>query len=210
MWGPLGRGMDAIRHTPARRRARLGLLGAGLVIVLVGLRGPAIVNDLGIFQRLGASSRSARPADVPPMSQPVTVLVERRLQLMDAQLQAPQPTPPSAPPASLYTAQGLRDPLESLFPPEPPPATMAAEPNPQPTYQPPSSPPSLTVQGLLWGMSAPKAIINGQVCKVGDTVSGATITSITRHGIEVEFQGATYLTTVKGTMTMLSQGAQGR
>ncbi len=208
--------MDATRQTPMKRYAMLGLLGVCVVLLFVGLRGSAASKVIGLFQRLGAS-RSARPDD-PSVSQPLPVLVERHLQLMNQQLQAAQPissqaaksAPSSEPPANpLYTAQALRDPLESLFPPETQAVPVAGPPLP-PIYQPPSYPPSLMVQGMLWGADSPKAIINGQVCKVGDNVSGATITSITRQGIEVEFQGARYLTTAKGTTTMLSQGAQGR
>ncbi|MCK9572331.1 MAG: general secretion pathway protein GspB [Candidatus Omnitrophica bacterium] len=50
-----------------------------------------------------------------------------------------------------------------------------------------SMPPELKVNGLVWGSDSPLAIINGQVCKVGDTIENARIESIDKNGVVIEF-----------------------
>jgi len=49
------------------------------------------------------------------------------------------------------------------------------------------TPPELIVSGLVWGSNSPLAIINGQVCKVGDMIENARIESIDKNGVVVEF-----------------------
>jgi len=49
------------------------------------------------------------------------------------------------------------------------------------------TPPELIVSGLVWGSDSPLAIINGQVCKVGDMIENARIESIDKNGVVVEF-----------------------
>ena len=102
-----------------------------------------------------------------------------------------------------YTAHALRDPLKSLLPEAPSrPKELLQEPlNDQiATDTPALAPPPLTVQGVLWGGPRPSAIINGEVYGVGATVDGATITSIGRNGVEVDFGGnKIHLTTIPGS-----------
>jgi len=52
-----------------------------------------------------------------------------------------------------------------------------------------SEPPSLSIAGLIWNSDHPQAIINGEVVGVGDVVADAEITSISKAGIEVAFEG---------------------
>lgn len=52
--------------------------------------------------------------------------------------------------------------------------------------------PSLTIQGIVWGGSAPLGIINDKVVKVGDTIEGVKIIKIDRDGIKVLYHGREY------------------
>jgi len=52
-----------------------------------------------------------------------------------------------------------------------------------------SMPPSLEIQGIAWGGSFPQAIINNQVVKIGDVLSGAEIINISKEGVTVLYSG---------------------
>lgn len=85
-----------------------------------------------------------------------------------------------------------------------PPAAVqqAVRPPPTPKAEEPAEPvrpmPTLTVQGVFWGITPPRAIVNDQILTPGDTIQGVTILSIDRHGVTVEFQGTrTVLTPAK-------------
>lgn len=51
----------------------------------------------------------------------------------------------------------------------------------------------LTVTGLVWGGDEPKAIINGEIYGIGDTINDAQIIEITKEGIKVSYQGTEHL-----------------
>ncbi|PIQ86785.1 MAG: hypothetical protein COV73_04175 [Candidatus Omnitrophica bacterium CG11_big_fil_rev_8_21_14_0_20_43_6] len=48
------------------------------------------------------------------------------------------------------------------------------------------------VQGIIWGVSIPQAIINDQVVTVGDLVEGAKILAIDKKGITLSYYGQTF------------------
>ncbi len=50
--------------------------------------------------------------------------------------------------------------------------------------------PAMTVQGIFWGTTPPRAIVNNQILTEGDTIEGVRVITIDREGITVEFQGA--------------------
>ncbi len=50
-------------------------------------------------------------------------------------------------------------------------------------------PPSLQLQGILLGSTRPQVIINRQILSVGDKIEGATVTSVTKEGALVSFEG---------------------
>ena len=79
-----------------------------------------------------------------------------------------------------YTAQDFADPFRLL------PKTEAKTDNRQ-EFKKELVLPELMVTGLVWGSSSPLAIINGQVCKVGDTIENARIENISKNGVVVEF-----------------------
>jgi hypothetical protein len=173
----------------------------GLVLVLLLL--------LAISLRVAGKGVGRRVEDRPQTqagSQPLPAVVVERLKRIEAPLQSLEGDAPASPRAAepLYTASAMRDPLQSLLPPEESVAMSTMMEATAPTPHAPQ-PPVVALQGVFWGGAQPTAIINGQVYGVGDTVSGATIRVINRRGIELEFQGTTYLMTMQGTMTMLSQ-----
>ncbi len=47
----------------------------------------------------------------------------------------------------------------------------------------------LRLQGIVWGVQPPKAIINDRIVTIGESVNGAQIMAIDRDGITVEYQG---------------------
>jgi len=121
--------------------------------------------------------------------------------VMGTTSRARQAAPPTTVPAQApvvkptdqarYTASDLRDPLQSLLPePRKPEATRPQESHTV-SARAPSPPPSLRLEGVVWGGAEPKAIIGQGVYGVGAVVEGATIKSIGRDGITVEFQGQT-------------------
>lgn len=104
------------------------------------------------------------------------------------------------------TTQEKRPKLVEINPPEvPPPAPkpqplaqpVVPQPPPvaQPVYQPPPPPrpvmPSLKVTGLVWNTDQPRAIINGQIVGIGDTVQDVKILNISKDSIEILFDGET-------------------
>jgi hypothetical protein len=49
-----------------------------------------------------------------------------------------------------------------------------------------------TVQGIIWGVKVPQAIINNQVLTIGDLIEGAEILSIEKSGVTLIFSGSVY------------------
>lgn len=47
----------------------------------------------------------------------------------------------------------------------------------------------LKVQGIIWGVKTPQAIINDQIFTVGELIEGAEILSIEKKGITLSFNG---------------------
>lgn len=49
--------------------------------------------------------------------------------------------------------------------------------------------PSLTLQGIFWGIPRPQAIINRKIVSVGDTVEQTQVVAVTREGVTVSYNG---------------------
>lgn len=66
-----------------------------------------------------------------------------------------------------------------------------------------------TVEGLIWGISNPKAIINGNIYslgdKLGDKFGGAEIAKISKDGITLIFQDEEYVITTKPVLSIKSE-----
>ncbi|MDD5130227.1 MAG: hypothetical protein PHS66_04150 [Candidatus Omnitrophica bacterium] len=50
----------------------------------------------------------------------------------------------------------------------------------------------LKVQGIIWGVKVPQAIINDKVLTIGDLIEGAEIVSIEKTGVTLSFNGAIF------------------
>jgi hypothetical protein len=101
-----------------------------------------------------------------------------------ASVNAPAVAAPASAPA--YTAFDRRDPFKSYLP---KPAAPDSQPGAAAVKAPPPPPPQLRVEGLLWGDSQPKAIINGKLYQVDDRVQGVRILAISRAGVTIEHMG---------------------
>lgn len=89
----------------------------------------------------------------------------------------------SAPPAAAPSlALPARDPFR-------PPAAVASRITfPQADASTASAGPA-RLQGILWGVETPRAIVNDRIVGVGESVDGIHIVAITADGVVVEYQG---------------------
>ena len=149
----------------------------------------------GLLQKNGSGVRGflTQLVGTTPQGSSSSTTLQQRLDAMD-QLGGRGSTTRSAlaPPTDLpgYSALGLRDPLRSFLPEDlevPVAPTPPAPVKPQPI---PTPPPAPTIQGVVVGSDTSNAIINGEVYKVGDVLSGSKILSIDRQSITIEYHGA--------------------
>lgn len=175
---------------------KYGVVGLLLVFALIFSRS---LKSLGI---LGGSRAPATPGVAQSgapidLSKPIGQTLQEHWSKMDPLVALATPpaakAPASAEAGPVYTAQTLRDPLKKLLPAPTPPVTArpAGAADGSQAKKAAVKPPVLTVQGLWWGQTEPRAIINGNVYAVGDTVEGAMIRTINRDGVLVEFGGTT-------------------
>ncbi len=54
----------------------------------------------------------------------------------------------------------------------------------------------LKVQGIVWGVKTPQAIINNKILMIGDLIDGAEIVNIEKSGVTLSFAGAEFVLTV--------------
>ena len=47
----------------------------------------------------------------------------------------------------------------------------------------------LRLQGIVWGIQPPRAIVNDRILTAGDTVAGGQVVAIDPEGVTVEYQG---------------------
>jgi hypothetical protein len=103
-----------------------------------------------------------------------------------------------------YKSAALRDPFSTYFVKEEPKDT------PQDKIAQASSLPKfdtskLKVQGIIWGVKNPQAIINDQVLTVGSTIEGAEILSIEKKGITLSFNGVVFDLISPGQTALLNK-----
>ena len=91
-----------------------------------------------------------------------------------------------------YTAGDFRDPLVSLLP---TPKVESSVADGAAQTPPPETPvaPAVSVEGVFWGGSRPQVLIDGRLYGIGDTVGGSRIVAITREGVTVVNQSATFV-----------------
>jgi len=208
--------VDAAKKASVEKKIVLGLLGlfgltlSGALRGVVGTHGSSTVSAPVI----------ASVATTPPPAQPLAirhVMSQAIKKVEDAvafETRSPAPSAERSGSTSerLYTAQALRDPMESLMPQELP--KVAATPA-APQYAPeapPEPPPALRVRGVLWGGKDAQAIINDKVYRIGDMVAGVKILAIDRRGVTVEYRGAPmmYTTAAQTTETGRTPARQAR
>lgn len=184
--------MDADRRADREKRIVIVLAAVFAVTFLGSLR------RLGMFNRRPASRAGGGSQDTVNVSKPIRVLLQEQWQQTAAVVEELGGTTRGIAPSGatpLYAAAALRDPLKSLLPSAPP----APSPRGQPVVAPPApspspdAPPTLSIQGLVWGGPAPKAIINDAVYAIGERVAGVTILAIDRGGVTIEHLGAAVL-----------------
>ena len=49
--------------------------------------------------------------------------------------------------------------------------------------------PTFAVSGIVWGQASPRAIIDGEVYRIGDTIKGALILNIDNNGVYMTYRG---------------------
>lgn len=112
-----------------------------------------------------------------------------------------------------YTALGLRDPFESQLPlPEPEPELgPAVSQEPEAVIEAPKAPvtpPEIDVDGIVSGGAIPQAVIQAKVVRVGDTIAGARIAKITKEGVEVVFEGESFMYAAPSRAAKPGQGGK--
>ena len=91
-----------------------------------------------------------------------------------------------------------RSPFDSVIPEEKPdsPGTLPQQ------REEAIAPPKVTVEGIIWGVDTPQAIIDGEVYKAGDTLKGAEakVFKIEKNAVFLEYKGKIFETGIqKGT-----------
>ncbi len=180
--------MDAQRREKLERALIVPLVIVFLVVVVNVMRRAGIG---GSSVKANAAQAAARPHTQAPRMERILEQAEGMALTQGGAAAQAAATVQTA--ALTYAASSLRDPLESLLAQAQlaQPAKGADEAVRRPQPQEAAAMPSLTVQGAWWGDGggAAGAIISGEVCRVGDTVQGATVRAIGPKGVTVEFRG---------------------
>ena len=108
-------------------------------------------------------------------------------------------------PVMEYKAAKLRDPFKNCLSEEKP-EPVAVE---TPVVEKPQLDLSkLTVQGIIWGVKIPQAIINGMILTIGDKIEGAEILSIEKKGITLSYGGGIFDLSSPGLSSSVTPAAK--
>lgn len=161
------------------------VLGLAAVFVVVFVMGP--LRSLGLFRpRAGVPAAGGTGIERVKVARPVAGLLREGWEKVDQQQVVETTTAPQAVPA--YTAFEARNPFKSLLP-VPQVLAQNAQADVSAVQEASAPPPQLHVEGLVWGGDRPKAIIDGRVYSLEDTVAGAKILAIDRGGVTIEHLG---------------------
>ncbi len=148
------------------------------------------------------SSRKAPQPPSTPVSAPTTAVVPKKESISGGPEGVLKPSQPAAAPAAEKPAEEepavTRDPfqlplmLREVLRQKELARTATAKPVETQTSAIPIQLPSLKLQGILWGTSKPRAIINRKVLAVGDTIENAQVVSVNKEGVVVSFGGQEY------------------
>jgi hypothetical protein len=176
------------------------------IAALAAIFGLVVLNSLRTMGLLGARpvlrQAAARPHADAKLLPALVGEYQKRTQDPELPSDSPRSAKAGATLEQGYVAEGLRDPFKDLLP-KPvtaPVALLEPETKPEPVM-PAAAPrqlPPLTIRGKWWGRDGGAALINGQVYRVGDQVSGVTIRGIDHSGVTVEFAGRTVVLTSSG------------
>jgi len=95
-------------------------------------------------------------------------------------------------PKDKYEGQGLSDPFKDPFKEPPTPEELAVSKVKEVPKEPDKPLPAMKVSGVIIGNVVNQAIVNDKIVKVGDSIEGATITSIDKKGMTVFFNNKNY------------------
>ena len=108
-----------------------------------------------------------------------------------------------------YAASGSRDPFENQLPRvEPKTESQVSPVVEEPREKVKASLPAISVESMISGGPVPQAIIRGGILRVGDQIEGATITKITKEGVELLYQGETFVVPAPSKTIGYSQGGK--
>ncbi len=65
--------------------------------------------------------------------------------------------------------------------------------------------PNFKLQGIVWGESKPRAIINSAVVGEGDIIEGAKVVHINKGGIEFLYKGINFILERTGTIKIKTE-----
>lgn len=201
--------MDASKKERLEQRAVIGLIG---VFLLVFATGP--------LKRMGWFAGGHAPAGVVGVAMNgmgATPSGDPTHSVQHGGVSSAEAVQPSSVVPALYTAHELRDPMRNTLPVA---QAQAVQPEAQLSQsaahgeQPKPPRPALQIQGIVWGGSAPKAIINGRIYGVNDLVDTRRIVAIEQGGVTVADDESAVLYPVMnlllGSTDLLSQQAQWR
>lgn len=120
-------------------------------------------------------------------------------------VQAPAPAAGAweAPATAAPLAPSTRDPFQ-------PPSAAARITAPMPTNDPVAAAAvPVRLQGIIWGVTPPRAIVNDRIVGVGESVDGVRILDITADGVTIDYQGQRAVLRVT-TAPPPTQGMYGR
>ncbi len=163
------------------------VLGLLALFVVTLIKGP--LRNLPWFRHVAPAAKT-QPALRGELSQPLTTVIQAHFNKIAGATETAPTATTSSTGTKRYTAQPLRDPMKSLLPTiAPPTPVLSMIQKPVAVTSPPAPAPVRHLQGLLWGNPTPKAIIDGEVYGVGDTIQGAKIVSIDHSGVTIEHHG---------------------
>ncbi|MDD5195544.1 MAG: hypothetical protein PHQ96_07740 [Candidatus Omnitrophica bacterium] len=96
------------------------------------------------------------------------------------------------------TEEEYKDPFSSVIPEEAPAGSAGQAPGQEEAV----APPQVTVEGIIWGVKTPQAIIDGDVYKTGDILKSvdATVFKIEKSVVSLQYKGKIFETGIqKGT-----------
>ena len=170
-------------RTSTRNWAHTGLVAIALLVLAIIFRTGEETTEPSHVKARTVSSPAAMvvaPAPAPP---------------------TPEPVPTLAPAVPVVEVKSPEAPPIVVTPtPEPPVTAETIVTNVAPVSLPPKAvAPAFRLNGVIYGVSNPSAVVNGTPVYVGEKVNGATVISIGRNEVTLEINGARSIIELPGT-----------